>query len=71
MTENAKSLGGQKRLRIVVESIVRAGILAIPVVGAALEKLSFGPKDAVSQAELRAVIESIERLLREAVSVGQ
>jgi len=64
MSTNENSLGKPQRLRILVESLVRAGLLGIPVFGSALEKLAFGAKDAIATAEMRLLLESIEQRLR-------
>jgi hypothetical protein len=62
--KEAPSPGRPERLRIFIESIARAGLLAIPVVGSAIEKASFGFKDALASADLQAIVRLIETELR-------
>ena len=61
----------KKRLRIFIETIVRAGMNAIPLVGGALEKLSFGYIDALSSKQLFDLVCVIEEELRKMKSTEQ
>lgn len=50
---------GRSLLRLVVQSLLRAGIKSIPFAGSGIDQLTFGIKDAISNTEVRNLIEGI------------
>jgi len=57
--------GVRRKVRLFVETLLRAGLLVIPAVGSALEKAAFGIKDASATEELLSLVRTVEQTLRE------
>jgi len=50
---------GRQLYRLIAEQILRGAIKLIPVAGDAVEQVTFGVKDAISDAELRKIVDNI------------
>src|SRR5437016_1565615 len=50
---------GRALFRLILESLIRAGVKSLPIVGSGLDQAYWGTKDAVAKAELRSLVETI------------
>jgi len=57
--------GIARKVRLLVMTLLRAGLLLLPAVGAAVEKLAFGIKDASAADELLSLVRAVQQTLYE------